>query len=135
MAKFEKPSKYPVSPLVKIERDQNAAAVLKGAAPMPMWLPGVRGGRHSEEGGKFMEYIRSKQPGYPEAGWRDITPYFGEQFPQSISAWRSSAAKNGYAIAIKPITQRHVCRADCTKPCFEPGFTYRGIFVCLNPPK
>lgn len=123
MAKFEKPSKYPVSPLVKLE------------IPIHKWEPGARGGRHSEEGGKFMEYIRSKQPGYPEAGWRDITPYFGEQWPQSISAWRSSAAKQGYYIAIKTITQKHVCDETCTAPCFKPGFTYRGIFVCLNPPK
>lgn len=123
MAKYEKDPKYPISPLVKLE------------TPLHRWEQGVRGGRHSEEGGKFMEYIRSKQPGYPEAGWRDITPYFGEKLPQSISAWRGSAAKNGYYVAIKTITQAHVCDETCTAPCFKPGYTYRGVFVCLNPPK
>lgn len=123
MPKYEKPSKYPVSPLVDLE------------TPIHRWEPGVRGGRHSEEGGKFMEYIRSKQPGFPPSGERDITPYFGKQWPQSLSAWRSSVAKNGYYMSIQTITQKHVCDDTCTAPCFKPGFTYRAIMVCLNPPK
>lgn len=105
--KLDTSTQYPVSPLVDIE------------TPTARWEPGKSGGVTSKDS-KFLAYIKSKQPGLAPAGWRDITPYFGKQWPKSLSAWRTSASKSGYYISVKVITL--------------PGQApYRAILVCLNP--
>lgn len=105
----ENKSGLPVSPLCDIE-------IL---APEDRWEPGLN--RGSPKGGdKFLRYVRSKNPGLAPHGWKDITPYFGKQWPKSLSSWRTHVAKHGYYISVKIITNAE-------------GLTYRAIFVCLNP--
>ena len=101
--KLDTSTQYPPSPLCDIE------------TPIEKWVPGRVGGNDQ----RFLRYIKSKDPGLPPNGWRDITPYFGKQWPVSLSAWRTSAAKNGYYISVKLIT--------------KDSLTYRAILICLNP--
>lgn len=98
----------PVSPLCDIEK------------PIHQWTPGVRGGKMEGEGSKFINYIKSKTPGLAPAGWKDITPYFGKEWPKSLSAWRTAASKAGFYMSVRVIE----------KLGQEP---YRAILVCLNP--
>lgn len=86
--------------------------------PEQRWEPGNFRGSGGENGNKFLRYIESKDPGLKPHGWKDITPYWGKVWPQSLSAWRTQAAKHGYYVSVKVIT----------KIGEEP---YRGIFVCL----
>ena len=104
--KLDTSTQYPPSPLCDIE------------TPIEKWEPGKRGGC-SVKDSKFLRYIASKNPGLAPSGWRDITPYFGKVWPKSLSAWRTSASKNGYYISVKLITRDSI--------------TYRAILVCLNP--
>jgi hypothetical protein len=97
---------YPPSPLCDVE------------VPIARWEPGKRGGA-VKDNSKFIDYIKSKTPGLPPGGWRDITPYFGKVWPKSLSSWRTSAAKSGFYISVKLIT--------------KDGQTYRAILVCINP--
>lgn len=103
------PSTIPVSPLCDTEK------------PEDHWTPGERGGAtDGDAGGKFIRYIKSKNPGLAPNGWKDITPYFGKVWPKSLSAWRTAAAKYGFYISVRTLNT-------------EKYGEYRAILVCLNP--
>lgn len=59
------------------------------------------------------------KPGIPPAGWRDITPYFGEVPETSISAYGKKMLQYGYLLRKQTVVDK--------------GLRYRRVAVALAP--
>lgn len=104
--KWDTSTRWRVSPLCDIE------------TPEVRYEPGSSGGQKSASA-SWVNYIRSKNPGLPPNGWKDVTPYFGKKWPKSLSAWRGTAKKNGFYVSVQLVRP-----PDGSEP-------YRAILVCL----